>query len=522
MRYRDSGRSLAGGHVILGRATLLAGLIAALGMLLAGASSGSLVQTKRGNQLTLGITVPPVGLNPAKVGPGAQVAFLSPTYDSYIYQAADGSFRPGLAASFGYASGSHNSTFTMTLKRGLKYADGSPLNAANVVHNLTYQKGAGFATSSLLQPFKTIQATGPLKVKITTVRPVAGIPLLFSQFYPTGFPISEAGLADPKQLDTRSFGIGPYVLNPGATVSGSVYTYTANPKYYDQSKIHYKKFVIKVISDSNALLQALKTGQVDVMSGSPKAVPEAKRAKIQVKSATARNVALWLLDRSGQAEKAMGDVRVRRALNFALDRKAIAKALVGDYGTATDQPANEGLDGFDPALEKMYPYNPTRARTLLTQAGYPDGFPMTIVTVTPGQLQTQAIAGYLEKVGVKVSYVNDDTFRAQLSGKYPVMILSYAGPMEVLLNLAVRPTAPANVFKSTNPQLQALMDGYGLANAAGRAKIGKQITKFLVDNAWFLPAYNEHAIWFARPNVAGVQVTAAWTFLDPKEWYPAG
>jgi peptide/nickel transport system substrate-binding protein len=491
-------------------------------MLVATSSSGSPLQTpKRGNQLTLGITVPPVGLNPAKVGPGAQVAFLSPAYDSYIYQAADGSFRPGLAASFGYASGSSNSTFTMTLRRGLRYADGTPLNAANVVHNLTYQKGAGFATSSLLQPFKTIQATGPLKVKITTIRPVAGIPLLLSQFYPTGFPISEAGLADPRQLDTRTFGIGPYVLNPSATVPGSVYTYTANPRYHNQAKIYYRRFVIRVISDSNALLQALKTGQVDVMSGSARAVPEAKRAKIQVKSATARNVGLWLLDRSGQAEKAMGDVRVRRALNFAVDRRAVTRALVGEYGTPTAQPANEGLDGFDPTLERVYPFNAARARQLLSQAGYAEGFPLSIVTVTPGVLQAQAIAGYLERVGVKVSYVNDDTFRAQLSGRYPVMILSYAGPMEVLLNLAVRPTAPANVFKSTNPNLQALVDQYGLANAAGRARIGKQITKFLVDNAWFLPVYNEHAIWFARPNVAGVQVSAAWTFLDPKEWRPA-
>jgi peptide/nickel transport system substrate-binding protein len=277
-----------------------------------------------------------------------------------------------------------------------------------------------------------------------------------------------------------------------------------------------------VISDSNALLQAAKTGQVDVMAGSAKAVPEAKKAKLQVKSATARNVGLWLLDRNGQAEKAMGDVRVRRALNFAVDRKAVTKALVGDYGTATAQPANEGLDGFDPALEKVYPYNPTRAKALLTTAGYPNGFPMTIVTVTPGQLQTQAIAGYLEKVGVKVSYVNDDTFRSQLSGKYPVMILSYAGPLGVLLNLAVLPNAPANVFHSTDPALTALTNAYSLAqNAAGQAKAGRAVTKYLVDNAWFLPVYNEHAIWFARPNVAGVQVSAAWTFLDPKEWYPA-
>jgi peptide/nickel transport system substrate-binding protein len=516
----DNVRSIARGRNALGRVILVLAFAAAAGVIAAGAGFGSTgAAPKRGKSITLGITVPPVSLNPAKVGPGAQVAFLSPLYDSYIYQAADGSYHPGLAKSFGYANGSHNSTFEMTIRSGLKFADGTPLNARVVRDNLRYQRDSGFATSGFLKPFKTITASGS-KVTIVMSRPVAGVPLLFSQFYPSGFPVSEAGLQNPKQLDTQSFGIGPYVVDSGATVPGSTYTYVANPKYYDQSKIHYNKMVIRVISDSNALLQALKTGQIDVMAGSAQTVAEARSAGINIYSAPARNVALWLIDRSGAASKPFGDLRVRQALNYAVDRKAITKAIVGTYGTPTDQPANLGQDGYDPALEKAYPYNTTKSKQLLTAAGYPSGFSVTIVTVTPGQKQAEAIAGYWGNVGVKTSIVTDDTFRAELSGKYPAFLLSYAGNLAVLLNLAVLPTAPANVFHSTNPQLQAMLNQYGVLNAANTGKVAKQISKFLVDNAWFLPLYDEHAIWFARPNVAGVKVTPAWTFLDPKEWFP--
>jgi ABC-type transport system substrate-binding protein len=520
MAGEDSIRSTNRGRA-LKRGVPVVTLVVALSVLTAGASLGSTkAAPKRGESITLGITVPPVSLNPAKVGPGAQVAFLAPAYDSYIYQAADGSFHSGLAKSFGYVNGSHNSTFVMTIKSGLKFADGSPLNARSVVDNILYQKTSGFATSSFLRPFKSVKAVGPRKVKITTSTPVAGIPLLFSQFYPSGFPISPTGLKDPKALDTQSFGIGPYVVNTSATVPGSQYVYSPNPDYPDQTKIHYKKLVIKVISDSNALLQALKTGQIDVMSGAGKTVDEARKAKLQVVSATARNVALFLIDRDGKSTPAMGDVRVRQALNYALDRKAITKAIVGKYGTPTDQPANFGEDGYDPALEKAYPYNTTKAKQLLSQAGFPNGFSMTLVTVTPGTTQAQAIAGYFENVGVKTTIITDDTFRAQTSAKYPAFLLSYAGNLGVLLNLAVLPTAPGNVFKNADPQLQTLLNQYGLVSGANRAKVAKQISKFLVDKAWFLPVYDEHAIWYARQSVGGVKVTPAWTFLDPKEWFP--
>ncbi len=87
MASGDSVRSATGRRAMLGRVSLVAALVVALSLLTVSASSGSPTQNpKRGNQLTLGITVPPVGLNPAKIWSGAQVAFISPAYDSYVYQ----------------------------------------------------------------------------------------------------------------------------------------------------------------------------------------------------------------------------------------------------------------------------------------------------------------------------------------------------------------------------------------------------------------------------------------------------
>lgn len=470
----------------------------------------------QGDLLTFAAAGPPAGLNPAKIGVGSSTPFLAPAYDSYTYQKPDGTFGPNLATNFGYVAGSSNKTFRMTLRAGVKYSDGAEFTAQSVVDNLLYQKNSKFPPSSFLAGIDTVAAVGPLDVEIKLTQSDPMLPQLFSQFWPQGFPFSPAAVKDPALLEKGTYGIGPYVLDASATVPNDTYTFVPNANYYDQTKINYKKLVIKVIADTNARLQALRTGQVDVMPGAAANVQEMQSAGLQVGRALARNVAIWIQDREGKVVKALGDVRVRQALNYAVDRAAVAKTFVLDYGKATSQPANAGYLAFDPALDNRYPYDPAKAKQLLADAGYPNGFEMTIVTVTPGQAQAQAIAGFLTEVGIKVVFFNDNTFAAQTGAKYPTMILSYAGPIEVLLAQAVLPTAPANPFKNQDPKLDSLIQEY---RTSGTQASARAVNQFLTEQAWFLPVYDEEAIYFAKANVGGFQVTPAWQVLDPKEFF---
>lgn len=476
-------------------------------------------QPAQGELLTYAAGGPPNGINPAKIGVGGSVLFLAPMYESYIYEKPDGTFRGGLAQSYGYVAGSNNQSFTMTLRSGLKFSDGTDLTAQVVADNILYQKGAGFPPSGFLRSISTVTASGPLTVDIKLSEPNPMLPLTFSQFWPQGFPVAAVALKDPSILEKNSYGIGPYVLDSANTVLNDTYTYKPNPLYYEQSHIHYKKLVIKVIPDENARLAALRTGQVDVMGGSIATVDAATAAGLQVGHALARNIALWILDRDGQLVKPLGDVRVRQALNYAVNRPAITKALVGAYGKPTVQPGVEGFDMYDPALESKYPFDPAKAKQLLADAGYPNGFSMTIVTAASVAAQAQAIAGYLADIGVKVDYFNDNTVAAQVSGKYPVDIFNYSGHLGVLLAQAVLPSAPVNPFHSTTPELASLIQQYQTADATQGPVVAKKISAYLVDQAWFLPIFNGEQIWYASPKVGGFNVTPAWNVLDPTEWY---
>ncbi|MDW8809985.1 ABC transporter substrate-binding protein, partial [Streptomyces scabiei] len=87
---------------------------------------------------------------------------------------------------------------------------------------------------------------------------------------------------------------------------------------------------------------------------------------------------LLLLDREGTVVKGLGDVRVRQALNFAVDRAAITKAVYGDYGAPVSQPQMPGYDGYSPEAAKTYPHDPDKAKKLLKAAGYGSGLTIPV------------------------------------------------------------------------------------------------------------------------------------------------
>ncbi len=96
-------------------------------------------------------------------------------------------------------------------------------------------------------------------------------------------------------------------------------------------------------------------------------------------SAPAAMVGMYIADVDGTVVPAFKDLRVRQALNYAIDREAITKSVYGDFGIPTDQYVPEGIGGYLPELEDVYPYDPEKAKELLAEAGYPDGFSFTML-----------------------------------------------------------------------------------------------------------------------------------------------
>lgn len=463
---------------------------------------------KVGDTLTVVSVIPPQTLDPAKtVQNNAWLTELA--YQPLIVRRSDGTLAPGLAESWSY-SGTDNTTFELRLRSGVKFADGSELTAQNVVDHLRYVVKSGGQMAPMLAD-GTFTATDPHTVRITAGAPNPNFPEIFTQDYIVGGVISKGGLARPDELGTRTFGAGPYQLDPDQTVSGDHYTYVANPHFYDKSAVHWRKVVIRVITNSQAVLNALKTGQADVAVGDPSTAPAAEQAGLTVVSTPFLWSGVVLADRDGKQARQLADVRVRQALNFATDRQVIADALFPGIGESTNQLTVPGGYGYDADLNDTYPHDEGKARRLLAEAGYADGFTLRLVTPRYQQLNllAQALADQWRKVGVKLDitdHANPNDFTSDaFGGKFPAFMTSFGqipiwmeGPSLFL------PTAAFNPFHTADADLVELYDRAARASGTEKDELDKEIQGHLVREALFVPVVTTGLPYYARKTVTGL------------------
>lgn len=488
------------------RAVAVAGLLLVVATLSAcGSATAGSGGAARSTTLTVAYGIGPSSLNPALLDQSGEW-FADVAYDPLIQMNAQGQPVPGLAVSWRYI-GTDNKTFELTLRPGVRFSDGSALTAAGVKADLQYVKQSNGPSASYLGALKSMDVTGPLTLRLIFSVPNPLVPTMLSHQYVVGDVISPTGLRHPDSLSEHTAGAGPYELDAAATVSGAHYTYVPNPYYWDKSAVHYRRIVIDVIANANSLLNALKTGQADVGAGDFTTAPGATSAGLTVKYTPQVFLGLLLGDRAGKMSKPLADIRVRRAINLAIDRTAIVKALFGAYGRATTQTTNG--DGYVPALDDAYQYNPTAAKTLLAQAGYPNGFTLPVLStpVFSGDTMTQAIAGQLTKVGITIkatSVSNAALYAGDLFGaKYPAAIVGYGSqPMYLEGPGLYLPQAPFNPFGSTDPELTALYGSLADATPSQIVPRSQALERRLVDLAWFAPVGLAPLVYFADKAVA--------------------
>jgi peptide/nickel transport system substrate-binding protein len=499
------------------------GLIAATLLLTACTGRGTDRSASSDDTLTIGQSSAPNSLDPAKTS--AQLGWIGNlAYDPLIYKAADGALKPRLATSWEYV-GAGNKVFELKLRPNVKFSDGSPLTADVVKANIDYVRKAHGLAESFLASIKTVDMPDSLTVRFTLSEPNPLLPDLFTQTYLASIIVSGAALKEPAKLATQTFGAGPYMLDQTQTVASDHYTYVPNPHYWDKQNVHYDKVVIKILPNPNTALSALKTGQVDVIHGNYTTATAATSAGLQVKHAPFVFTGLALADRAGDLVPALGDVRVRQALNYAVDRKKITKGLFGQYGTATEQIVLPGQDGHNDTT--FYPYDPDKAKSLLAEAGYPNGFTLPVVTTSAASLSlvTQAIGDEFKNVGVRLKLTNVSDFanynRELSSGKFPAYWIGYGTlPIHLMGSSLFLPKAALyNPFHSSDPQLTSLYSQAAAADPASRAELNKKIIARLADQAWFVPVTFTPQFVFARSTVAGIEPTAARPHSNPVEWH---
>jgi peptide/nickel transport system substrate-binding protein len=350
-----------------------------------------------------------VGLNgfPASLGnpfkgngrPGTLVWYA--LFDGLTQLDEDGRLRPALALSWEIIEPTR---WRFELRPGVRYANGKPFDArsaAAVIDWLISGPGRATVIGNELRGITEVRATAPLTLEIVTKDPDPILPKrmvgalmvepdTWSQLGPDGFSLAPVGT-------------GPFLLERWDQRKRRAYA-RLNPHRWRESAFARLEFV--ELPDAAVRTQALLSRDVDLATVEIEELDRLEDRGYPVIVTPSMSVmsVVFITERPDPAP--LRDLRVRQALNYAVDRETIARTLMRGLGRPAGQPAPSVSFGYDPTLEP-YPYDPARARRMLAEAGYANGFPLTIeilINAFPADgLIYQAMAHYLREVGIDVS-----------------------------------------------------------------------------------------------------------------------
>ncbi|WP_394525526.1 ABC transporter substrate-binding protein [Paenarthrobacter nicotinovorans] len=475
------------------RSKKLAALLAIAALGLAACTpgeQGNSAESTSGGTLTLAQVGPPGTFAAAQAGWVNSSQYMQAVYDTILTAAPDGSIQPGLATEWSYND--DKTVITLKIRDGVKFTDGTPLDASAVAQNLVrFRDGAGGLAANLAD-MADATATDASTVTIKMKR---SNPALLTYLTRAAGLVEAPSAFNKPDVQTVPVGSGPYTLNTSETVEGTSYVFDRNPNYWKPENVHYDKLVLNVYQDQTALLNAIKGGQVNGgNSVGNQNIEQMKAAGFVAYPAESTWVGLSLLDREGAIVPALKDVRVRQAINYAFDTKALLNAVENGAGTTTSQifmPTDAAAYVAD--LDSHYSYDPEKARKLLAEAGYASGLtiPMNTVTVLGTTVYT-LIKQQLADVGITVQYTDSgNNFLADIaSAKYPMTYIPLGGPTAwEALQLTTTPDASFNPFHTRNSELDGYLETIRSGSETEAADAAKKANKYLVDNAWYAPWY---------------------------------
>ncbi|MFV0307366.1 MAG: ABC transporter substrate-binding protein [Desertimonas sp.] len=418
-------------------------------------------------------------LNPNTYG----LVQLSLVYDRLVHTAPDGTLIPGLAESWEYSD--DGTTLTLSLRQGVTFQDGEVFDAEAVKANLDRAMTLeGSTVAPELVNVSEVVADDASTVTLRLAAPDATLPAVLSGL--AGLMISPPAMDDPA-LDQNPVGAGMYRL--AELTQGAGFTVERWDGYWDPEAVQAASIEWSFVPDTNARVNALTTGQIDIAPIEPFDVDRVEQADgIEVRlNDTLRFVYLGL----DLSVEPFNDLRVRQAIAHAIDREALVAGVWLGFGTPSEQIWPEGYFPHVPELDDRYPYDPERARELLAEAGLEDGFSFeSIVVPQPAAYQQlgEAIQAQLAAVGIDMSI--RITEASQLGTAYyvekvaPSAVLYTNGRLDPALTVGGRYAESGffNVGKVSTPRLEELFaESISETDEAARTEIFQQMSTEITD-----------------------------------------
>lgn len=288
-------------------------------------------------------------------------------------------------------------------------------------------------------------------------------------------------------------------MDPKSSVVGSQYTFTAREDYWNKDLQKFDGITFKVLTDVTARTNAIVSGQVDATLVDARSAAQVEGAGLTLSDNQVDWAGLLLLDRDGALNPAMGDVKVRQAINHALDRESILEQFQLGYGTATNQVFGPDSGAYVDELDESYPYDPEKAKDLLAEAGYADGFDLTIPSFTGLESLMAILTQQFADVGINLTAVTvppANIVTDIASGKYPAaFFFLFQGEPWVAINQMISTDALYNAFDSTDPELQEMIDAVR-AGGEESGELAKDVNRYVTENAWFAPLFRVDQMFY--------------------------
>jgi len=455
-------------------------------------------QAANTKNLTIGAVVAVKSWDPSQADIGHSIQYYQAVYDNLILRAPDGSYKPNLATSWTVDAASKK--ITLKLRTGVKFTDGSVFNADVAVANLrNFITGNGPQAAALSGASASKVNANTIKLSLTTPNP----DILYY------LATSDSFMASPKALGTdglktKPVGSGPYIYD-NTSIPGSQVVLTANPNYWDKSKQKFSKIKFIVMDQVATRVNALRSGQIDATLLDVANADTASGAGMTLTTYNTDWSGLILFDRAGKINPALGDVRVRRAIAYAIDRNALLRTVQEGKGTVTGQIFSKASGVYDASLDNTYAYSTSKAKALLAAAGYANGFTLQMPYGSFLEPMASFVETYLKAVKIKVDWVNAVDYRGEiLSGKYAAgWYQLFQGTAFVNYNLAVAPDAARNLTKYSDATTRAVDASISKdATSANVTAQLKKVNKHIVDDAWFVPFYTVPQLYFTNKKVS--------------------
>ncbi|CAE6716792.1 MULTISPECIES: ABC transporter substrate-binding protein [Paraburkholderia] len=504
---------------------------AALALALAcGLSFAGVTTSAQARSLTMALASEPQSLDPLFSRTQNNMQTAENMFERLIEQDDNLQVRPGLAVSWRAVD---PLTWEFHLRPNVRFSDNSPMTAADVAYSLRRARSVPNSPapySGAVANIERIEVVDPLTLRIVTKTPSPAFVEQIGLVYIVSQQATAGHASNDYRLPAVAVGTGPYRL--ARWIPGDRLELVRNEHYWGKRPI-FDTCTIRFVSNDAARLSALLSGSVDLIDNVPPVTigrlrrepnvtlfsgPSARLIYLALDSSRDASPFVAAADGSTIARNPLRDVRVREAISKMIDRDAITQHLLNGAGLPAAQIVPPGMGGYDPQLQPDR-YDPVGARRLLTAAGYPDGFRLTIHSsndrfASDGDLG-QALGQMLARGGIAVNDVVTQPYNvyagAAARRSYSAFIFSFGNTTSdsaiALTNVLESysresGTGAFNRTRYSNPTLDRLLrEAAASFDPARRNELLQQAARAGFGDYGIVPLYFPVDYWATRKGV---------------------